>query len=292
MAYKVKSTQIFDHAKYPTTQEIDVLLEGKEEFFKRMTLEVGGKKTYNLLDIKSVDYSYWLLEFNNRVFDLTNTYAMLMFYYNKGIPDEEWCTSSKDGTGTVYFPHFEEEHTAYHYWFGFYSESYYTRFFGVVDIFYHLANIKYNLNAKKNMKFRGNVLNNLSNGGAESNRELRAELKGKLNNFMNDDVFKATNKFRKDITHNFRPNQVGSPIKEVRRVEEEVYIYDKQGNRTRINDVSKVKSYEITTGSYTPTKDFVNNINESIEFLSNFVESVKEHFKECDFLKVKNVKEN
>ncbi|CAI8920756.1 Cthe_2314 family HEPN domain-containing protein [Priestia megaterium] len=288
----MKSTQIFDHAEYPTTQEIDVLHEGKEEFFEKMKLDVGDKKTYNPLDIKSVDYSYWLMEYNNRVFDLTNTYAMLMFYYNKGIPDEEWCTSSKEGTGTVYFPHFEEEHTAYHYWFGFYSESYYTRFFGLIDMFYHLANIKYDLNAKKNMKFRDNVLNGLRNEGKESTRELRLDLNRKLKNFMNDSVFKATNKFRKDITHNFRPNQVSSPVKEVKRFEEEVYIYDEQGNRTRINDVSKVKKYEITIGSYTPTKHFVSNIEDSIKFLSNFVEGAKEHFKEPDPAKFKSIREH
>lgn len=72
------------------------------------------------------------------------SYVMMMFNYNNGIPDEEWYVSpGKNGNSIDYFPHFKEENYTYLYWFGFYMDSYYSKFFSLLDTIYHLINIRY-----------------------------------------------------------------------------------------------------------------------------------------------------
>lgn len=262
-------SQIFDYAQYPTPEDFDKIYDRKEQSFNDMKLEVSRIK-YNISSIredgKIADYNYWLVEYNNRVFDLINTYAMLMFYYNKGIPDKDWYEFPDEGPSVVYLPHFQEQHHSYLYWFHFYSESFYTRFFGIIDVIYHLINIKYNLNVSAGSRFRLKVLKALSRVDKDFEEELQAIPK--------NEVYMASEEFRNNMTHNYRPNQINSPLS-LKRVADEhnPLIYDREGKPKRVNATAKV--YELTPGNYTTTDEFVKNIEESIDFLGNLIKGMK-----------------
>ena len=156
---------ISTYAKYPTPDEWDYLYKKKEESLDKIELEVkkGGFDLFDLiLGDNGIVLNSVLQEFNNRSFDLSNNYVMLMSYYNAGIPDDEWFISpGKEGQSIQYFPHFEEKHYIHHYWFGFYMESYFTRFSGMIDTVYHLINTKYNFDIEPGLGFVGKVLKKL-----------------------------------------------------------------------------------------------------------------------------------
>lgn len=243
---------ISTYAKYPTPEEWDVLYRKKEKSLDKIKFEVK-KGRFNVFDLFSGDngivLNSVLLEFNNRSFDLANNYVMLMSYFNAGIPDDEWYISpGRDGSSIQYFPHFEEEHHIYHYWFGFYMESYYTRFSGMIDAVYHLINIKYNFEIEPGLGFIGKILKKLE----VADKDLHDYLKSVPQN----PIYEKTNEFRNDLTHNFRPNQVDS------------------GFERRINSDGN-EEISMTTGNYTKSSEFVRNIEESIDLLAEITEEIR-----------------
>jgi len=260
---------IYKYATYPTTEEVDGIYCQKKEAFKNMELQIGGKKTYGILQGKEMEYDFWLIEYNNRILDLINAYVLTSFYYNKGIPDERWTSSPRPGFN-VNFPDFKEEHHSYAYWFDFYLESYYTKFFGIIDTLYHLVNLKYELFIEPKPRFNAIVLKKLS--------EIEEELASKLlkENLKKDSAFETADQYRNDLTHNYRPHQISSPMKR-RKASNEDYIYDmKTGARTLASEVRGVEIYDFSSSSYTTTKEFMKNINDSIDFLGKLILEIKD----------------
>jgi len=260
---------IYKYATYPTTEEVDSIYCQKELAFNNMELQIGGKKTYSILQGKEMEYDSWLIEYNNRVLDLINAYVLTSFYYNKGIPDERWTSSPRPGFNTN-FPDFKEEHHSYAYWFDFYLESYYTKFFGIIDTLYHLVNIKYALFIEPDRGFNGDVLREL--------KKIDGELAGRLSkrNLKQSSAFKVADKYRNDLTHNYRPHQISSPMKR-RKAGNDDYIYDmKTGERTLASEFAGVETYDFSSSSYTTTKEFMKNINDSIDFLGDLILEIKD----------------
>lgn len=246
---------IEDYSIYPDSKERDAIYNKKKDSWDKIHLEHENKK-YNILmisDIDQMEIDTWIMEFNNRAFDLVNNYTMLSSYYNQGIPDDPWYASpGPKGESVRYYPLFtKEKHHALQYWFGFYAESYYTRFTAMLDAIYNLINAKYKLRVPQNSKFRGEVLNKLKS----SDRDLYNYLK----KLPKDQIFKDISEFRNDIAHNFRPNQVSSGI---------TREYGEDG-------VSKI-SFGI--GKYTTTKEFMDNIDESVDFLAKITDDVRSKF--------------
>ncbi|AGK54500.1 Cthe_2314 family HEPN domain-containing protein [Bacillus sp. 1NLA3E] len=244
---------IFDYAQYPTPEDWDILSKKKKESLDKINL-TNDKRTHNGLDFLGIELSYWLKEFNNRVFDLVNNYVLLMFYFNKGIPDDEWYISpGKNGQSIEYFPHFEEKHYIYQYWFGFYMESYYTRFSGIFDAIYHLINVKYKFEIPEKLGFRKEVLQKLKNKDDC--------LYNFLNDIPNNNIYKEVSDLRNNIAHNFRSNQVDSGYNKKKNPDGSVII-------------------TMTVGNYTTTSEFVRNIEESIDFLADVIDEVRDKVKE------------
>ena len=172
-----------------------------------------------------------------------------MNYYNKGIPDKEWYMSPGKAEKSVeYFPYFEEKHYAYLYWFGFYMDSFYTRFFGLIDTIYHILNVKYNLEVPEKLGFNKEVSKRL--------RYYENDLVKYLDKVRNEDIYKKVLEFRNNITHNYRPNQITSGV-----------------NKEKRADGSIVIDYDI--GNYTTTEEFVNNIEKAIELLAKIVNDIR-----------------
>jgi hypothetical protein len=249
---------IFSHAQYPTPQDWDDICQRKQDSINKIQFEFNNRP-YNLLDfsqIKDMEYSYWLREFNNRSFDMITSYVMMMFYYDKGIPDDEWYISpGKTGKSIDYFPHFEERHFIYLYWFGFYMDSYYTKYFSLIDTIYHLVNIRYDLEVPSKLGFKSEISKKL--------KSVDTELHDFLNSLRNNTTLGKITDFRNNIVHNYRPNQVDSGINTVKRD-------------------GQIIEMSFTVGNYTKTSEFVNNINDSLDLMSLIVEKVREKLKQED----------
>lgn len=263
---------IYKYAQYPTISEFNNIYEGKKESWNKMILNVNTNKEYGLLEIDNMEYDHWKAEYNSRVTDLINTYALMSFYYQKGIPDENW-TSYPSPNRKIQFPDFKEEHYNYLYWFSFYLESYYTRFFGIIDTLYHLVNVKYELSISPKSGFNGEVVKEIK----KTDKDLGQKLRKKT--LLKDRVFEQADKYRNNLTHNYRPHQI-LVLPNKRGVNEIDYIYDmKTGERKKAMDHPQshnIVVYEGLTMEYTTTKDFVTNVEETISFLGEFIVDIKD----------------
>lgn len=237
-----------DYADYPTEEMWEKLYDSKKEAFDKLKLaEEAGKKSYiiNSEGIREMKLSFWINEYNNKVYDLTNNYILLKHYYDKGIPDSEWFIE-KNGKYKL-FPHMEDKHDGYKYWFDFYLDGYYKRFSTLIDAICHLINIKYGFQIESSSGFRQNVMGKLK---SEDNALFKS-----LTGFMKDKTYKQVEIYRNDLTHNYRPNYIDSGITERR-----------DGNKIIITG---------GLGNYTTTTEFIINIESSIDLMANIVDSIR-----------------
>ncbi len=72
------------------------------------------------------------------------SYILMMFYYEKGIPDKRWY-----GEEGKIFPDFDERHFYIKRWFDFYSDTSYYKLFSAWDLMGHVLNVKYDSGVNK-----------------------------------------------------------------------------------------------------------------------------------------------
>jgi hypothetical protein len=248
---------IYDYAKYPSKEDWLKICSEKVETLNKLGLE-NSKKRFNILNFDEgyygINLKYWLQEFNNRAFDLITNYTLLKSYYDAGIPDDEWYKSpGEDGQSVQYFPHFEEKHFGNLYWFGFYLDSYYTRFEGLIDAVYHLINIKYKLDIEPALGFRKKVLKEIETGDKDLFDYLVA--------LPDNAVFQKVNEFRNNIVHNYRPNQIDSGY-------------------TRVNNPDGSQTITMSVGNYTTSTEFLNNIHNSLDLLAEITDTIRSKVEE------------
>lgn len=247
---------ILDNLRYPTLDEWSQLYDRKKEAFEG--LQIGAKNSsFNLLDFNNYYYGRKLLssitEYDNRTFDLVNNYILLAYFYEKEIPDEEWYVSPGEKGGVKYFPHFKEEDHINHYWFNFYVESYYARFYGVLDHIYHMINAQYRLDLKPAIGFNRKVMNKL--------KHLEPSLHGYLEELKENEIMVEINDLRNDFIHNLRPNQIGDNLE---------WKDNEDGSRT----------LSFSVGKYTTTSSIMNNIELSVDLLANVNKEIKKYIRD------------
>lgn len=242
---------IFDYADYPTEERWNELYDKKKDAFEKIALRgPESKQSFSLFDgkgITNMEVLHWNNEFNSKAFDLANNYALVMHHYSKGIPDDEWCVPGERG-GYRYHPHFEQKHHDIFYWFTFYTESYYTRFSSLIDTICHIINVKYGFHFEPTKGFNKKVVESLKT----ADKDLFDYLQGLLKN----KVYKSIETFRNNITHNFKPSNVSSGIKR----------YEKDGQ----------KIISGGAGEYTTSREFVTNIEQSIDLMAEIVDTIRE----------------
>jgi hypothetical protein len=194
----------------------------------------------------------WIRMLNNRFGQVRLSYIFLIHYLNKGIPDEEWCVSPGRGDLSVeYFPHFVEETYYYKTMFDYYTDTFYYKFCSAWDTVFHIINAHYQFNIEQhNNRFKHIV-----------KRELKSrneELYNIIVDVETSNSFRDSNKLRNDITHNFAPNDISSGITKVRRD-------------------GVIKRIDMSIGNYTPSKEFVRNINALIIDILEFLPLFKLH---------------
>lgn len=242
---------ILDVLSNPTKEEWTELYDRKKEIFDNLQLD-RGESSFNILDIFNAYYGIKLhssiVEFNNRIFDLINNYIFLSYFYEKGIPDDEWYISPGKKGGAEYFPHFKEGDHLIHYWFMFYVESYYARFYGVLDHIYHMINYKYRMDVEPAMGFNNQVMRKL--------KRLEPNLHLYLEQLRDNENMVKINKFRNDFIHNLRPGQL------------------ELGIERRVN-ADGSKSFSSSVGKYTTASSFMENIEQSIDLLARTNEEIQ-----------------
>ena len=91
-----------------------------------------------------------VIELQNKWVDVARSYILLRFYYDIGIPDDEWVLSpGRNGESAEYFPHFEEQNHYTKEWFDYYADAFYFKLFSALDILGHWLNSRYRLGIKQ-----------------------------------------------------------------------------------------------------------------------------------------------
>jgi hypothetical protein len=133
--------------------------------------------------------------------------VLLTYFYNQGIPDENWRQSpGSKGASVEYFPDFEEEHFLIKEWFDFYADTDYFKMFSFWDGIGHLLNAIFGLGIPKQRVTFGHTLRILG--------EAQDEAAIDWNELVQDHTYKQGRRLRNDIAHNFLPGSVGMSVKQ------------------------------------------------------------------------------
>lgn len=174
---------------------------------------------------KAMTLDECLYQIQHRVSDVATSYVLMLFYYEKGIPDKRWYASpGEDGASIQYYPDFEDIHFQIKAWFDCYSDTLYYKLFSAWDLLGHMLNTEYDLAIRK-VDFGKAV------------RELEAKdtsLYTFLKTIQGSPAYKKANDIRNDITHNYLPYTTGI-----------AFCSDKSGLRTTIGLREYVTSEEI-----------------------------------------------
>jgi hypothetical protein len=184
----------------------------------------------------------WTIHLINRLYDVHMSYVMLCFYFEKGIPDEEWCIPPRqNGESVQYFPHFTQYHFQIKSWFDYYVDTFYYKLFSALDTIGQILNIKYNLGIKK--PDLGNVMKKLEN--------MHPDIHNELKQLKDNPAFKEAKKLRNDITHNLSPSSIS-------------------GNITKFQDATA-----LSVGEYVPSATIQQNVIDVLYVFVEFLNYVK-----------------
>jgi hypothetical protein len=120
--------------EFPTSKDWKRIY-GKSPFGQIHSLLQGttvGNRTHKGLDdfAREMTLDECLFQIEHRVADVATSYVLMMFYYEKGIPDKRWYISpGRNGASVQYFPDFQDIHFETKAWFDFYSDTLYYKLF-------------------------------------------------------------------------------------------------------------------------------------------------------------------
>lgn len=189
-----------------------------------------------------IDELLWQLHY--REVNIANSYVFLQYYFEKGIPDDEWRKTGDRRNSIKYFPNFKEEHFIIKNWFDYYSDTFYYQLFSAWDIIGHIMNVYFNLGIEKGKVDFSKAVSKVK----QSNYELWL----KLDNILKSPPYEKARKLRNDIAHNYLPRSVGFTV------------------TTKITGNTKQIGLGIRT--YVTSKEIVKNI---LEILELFQETIK-----------------
>lgn len=184
----------------------------------------------------------WRHHLHNRLAHARWSWVLLIFHFDKGIPDDEWFISpGRSGASAEYFPHFEPPHRLNKLQFDYYSDVFYYKLISALDTFGHLLNTIYGLEIER-PGFHSAV---------HKLRAVRPDLHRSLSVLTGTEQFRKMKKLRNDITHNQLPGGIGALI-------------------TKIAE----GDYSIGVGNYTPSKTIVGNTRHAMDLVAEALQSV------------------
>src|SRR6266508_1058489 len=118
----------------------------------------GGIRNFTrIIEIRQL---VWQLRY--READVTKSFVLLRYYFEKGIPDDEWHKSpGEDESSIQYYPNFEEKHFVIKDWFDYYSDTFYHKLFSAWDTIGHVLNVYFALGIKPERVYFPNAVSEL-----------------------------------------------------------------------------------------------------------------------------------
>ncbi|KZE40269.1 hypothetical protein AV656_03125 [Bhargavaea cecembensis] len=162
-----------------------------------------------LLMLKGIDVFHWKRLLRNRLRSLDVDFAYSMYYFEKGIPDDEWVISpGLQGQSTQYFPHFRDEHYSNQYNFNFFVDTFFLKAFTVFETIGHLL-YKYDDLPLNKDDFRDKVS---FNSAIYKLKGKNVPLQEELYRIKKSEKYKEGIRMRNDIAHNHPPYQITSGV--------------------------------------------------------------------------------
>ncbi len=187
----------------------------KENPLKDFTVPKGmfRKEESHFMFFDDWDTGHWETLLNNRLLSVGHNFAYAMFYYYRGIPDDEWYISpGKEGKSIEYYPHFDEIHYSNFYNFTYFVDVFFLKAYTLFETIGHLLYKVYDIKQKpRDLITFKNAIANLKN----INKELYKE----LTTLKHSNNFKDGAKMRNDIAHNHPPHHKSSGVKKINGVE-------------------------------------------------------------------------
>jgi len=190
------------------------------------------------------DIFVWAVHLQNRIAQTRWSHMLFMFYFNKGIPDDEWFISpGRKGQSVEYYPHFNERDHDVKMMFDYYVDVFYYKLFSSWDNLGHLLNTQYALDIR-----RANFDTAVKKLEAV-NHSLWLKLKG----IQDSSDFDQMRKFRHMATHNEMLGHIGLMV-------------------------GRPSKQELTfgTGGYTPSKRIQDNAVQSLDLFAATIAALRE----------------
>src|SRR5690625_5132480 len=160
------------------------------------------RKRNNLLALpENIDLDHWQMLLRNKLISINNDFGYALYYYYKGIPDDEWY---KQGQSVQYYPHFEDQHYSNLYNFSYFVDIFFLKSFTVYETIGHLLFKLYNFKIKRNISFNNAIL---------KLKDVNYPLYKELDNIKNSENYKCGNRMRNDIAHNHPPHSVDTGVR-------------------------------------------------------------------------------
>jgi hypothetical protein len=227
-----------------------------------------------LPDLSKPKFAELIQEHNNKVGSLRITYALCKHYFDKGIPDNPWYASpGTEGQSVQYMPLFKTEHWMRHYWFNYFSDTYYLKLSSVWDSLIEILNYYYGLNYKIDMRLRSSV-----------QRWLKDNVKPIQDIFdavQTTQVYSDAQKYRTAAAHGTSPSSVSNTIQEQENVWTEVLDTDVNGKikidetgRAVMKRIKATKVISLSVGQYTFVADIMKNMEEYAIFSGEEIQKI------------------
>ncbi|TKV48327.1 hypothetical protein C1I58_06310 [Bacillus sp. PIC28] len=192
-------------------EQVYVLNCSKDNPLASFELPRGLFKTEGTIiqNLRNTDMGHWENLLRNRLLSINNNYAYAMFYFGKGIPDDEWYISpGLKGQSVQFFPHFKEEHYSNLYNFIYFVDTLFLKIFTVYETIGHLLYKLYQIEVdtddwKDQISFH-NAIYKL--------RDTNYALFKDLMKIKKSDEFKKGIRMRNDIAHNHPPYEISSGV--------------------------------------------------------------------------------
>lgn len=237
--------ELFD---FPTKEDMLPLLS--QSPLSGYQLKMESFLRSDLYPMEQMDYEIKLGEIisnlNSRVFQVNLSYAYVLYYFNRGIPDEEWMVTNEGGK-TQFLPHLNNEHWTNKIHFEHHTDSMFQKAFTTLDLFAHVLFERFDL--ERNIR-NGREEDISFNRAIWKLKERESELHEKLKQIKDSTKFKEATQNRNDIIHNQPPYIVHTR-------------YEKQ------NNVTYVRTYYITS------KKLKESMYGLLECMKEVFESVK-----------------
>ncbi|MBM7647693.1 hypothetical protein JOC78_000614 [Bacillus ectoiniformans] len=199
---------------FENIEEINLALFSKDNPIADYELPSGlfAKEEGNLFFkiLLNNEVRHWEYLLNNRLLALNLDFAYSMHYFEKGIPDDEWCMSPGfKGQSVQYYPHFTDEHFSNLHNFSYFVDIFFLKAFTVFETLGHLLYKHYELPHDKDdwrdqISFKSAIFK-LNKVNPTLHKELKEITKSKP---FSDGV-----SMRNNIAHNHPPYEISSGVK-------------------------------------------------------------------------------